>query len=296
MSGTETPAPFDVALIARSAEWIAQSSGLLIAAGAGMGVDSGLADFRGTEGFWRAYPPLRQAGLRFEEIANPRTFDDDPGLAWGFYGHRLRTYRETRPHRGFAILRALAGRLADGAFVVTSNVDGHFQKAGFAPDALCEVHGSIHHLQCLEPCSPRIWTADAFAPEVDAANCRLVSLVSPPPSCPHCGEIARPNILMFGDGGWLAQRAEEQEKRFMAWRERAARPVIIELGAGKAVATIRRMSERMKLPLIRINPRDPEVPAGQIGIKAGALATLEAIQTALAKTGFLPERAGQAER
>ena len=42
-------------------------------------------------------------------------------------------------------------------FVVTSNVDGQFQKAGFAEDAILEVHGSIHHLQCLSPCSNAIW-------------------------------------------------------------------------------------------------------------------------------------------
>src|SRR6478752_6346225 len=78
---------------------------LLIAAGAGMGVDSGLPDFRGTEGFWRAYPPLAELGLRFEEVANPTWFDRDPQLAWGFYGHRLNLYRATEPHEGFSVLR-----------------------------------------------------------------------------------------------------------------------------------------------------------------------------------------------
>ena len=47
---------------------------LLVTAGAGMGVDSGLPDFRGTEGFWRSYPPLAELGLRFEEVANPAWF------------------------------------------------------------------------------------------------------------------------------------------------------------------------------------------------------------------------------
>ena len=47
---------------------------LLIGAGAGMGVDSGLPDFRGSEGFWKAYPPLAKLGIRFEEMANPRWF------------------------------------------------------------------------------------------------------------------------------------------------------------------------------------------------------------------------------
>ena len=40
---------------------------LLVAAGAGIGVDSGLPDFRGHEGFWNAYPPLAKLGVRFED-------------------------------------------------------------------------------------------------------------------------------------------------------------------------------------------------------------------------------------
>jgi NAD-dependent SIR2 family protein deacetylase len=75
--------------IARAAELLAQADGLIVTAGAGMGVDSGLPDFRGTDGFWRAYPALRQAGLAFEEVASPLTFVHEPRLAWGFYGHRL---------------------------------------------------------------------------------------------------------------------------------------------------------------------------------------------------------------
>lgn len=42
--------------IRQAADWIRDADGLLITAGAGMGVASGLPDFRGAEGFWRAYP------------------------------------------------------------------------------------------------------------------------------------------------------------------------------------------------------------------------------------------------
>lgn len=136
-----------------AARLIRQADGLIIAAGAGMGVDSGLPDFRGPEGFWRAYPALRAAGIQFTEIANPDAFESDAPLAWGFYGHRLRLYRNTEPHRGFALLQALAGDLPYGAFVFTSNVDGQFQKAGFDPERVLECHGSIHWLQCLRDCS-----------------------------------------------------------------------------------------------------------------------------------------------
>ncbi len=134
--------------LARIVRWIHEADGLIVAAGAGMGVDSGLPDFRGSAGFWRAYPALGRAGLQFEEIANPAAFARDPPLAWGFYGHRLALYRRTVPHRGFALLREIAAGLPGGAFVFTSNVDGQFQKAGFAEARIMEVHGSIHHLQC----------------------------------------------------------------------------------------------------------------------------------------------------
>ena len=44
--------------IEKAASLIREADALLIGAGAGMGVDSGLPDFRGNEGLWRAYPKL----------------------------------------------------------------------------------------------------------------------------------------------------------------------------------------------------------------------------------------------
>src|SRR5215470_10752216 len=136
------------ASIERAAAAIRGAEALLVTAGAGMGVDSGLPDFRGAQGFWRAYPPYQKLGLHFEDVANPRWFRDDPGLAWGFYGHRFQLYRATRPHAGFAILRRWADRMLQGAFVFTSNVDGHFQRAGFDEERVVECHGSINWMQC----------------------------------------------------------------------------------------------------------------------------------------------------
>jgi NAD-dependent SIR2 family protein deacetylase len=267
------------AAIARAAALLRDADALLIGAGAGIGVDSGLPDFRGDHGFWRAYPPLARLGIRFVEIANPRSFARHPELAWGFYGHRLALYRNTEPHEGFAILRELGGRLEHGAFVFTSNVDGQFQRAGFDDARLVECHGSIHHLQCSRPCVDAIWPADAVRPEIDPNDC----LMRPPlPACPHCGALARPNVLMFNDGRWLDARTEAQYRRLEAWGTRPRRLVAIELGAGTDVPSVRRMCEAQDAPLIRINPREPEVPSARdVGIATGALDGLRRLREAL---------------
>ena len=85
----------------QAAALIRDADALMITAGAGMGVDSGLPDFRGNEGFWNAYPPFRERNLSFVDLANPTWFESDPRQAWGFYGHRQLLYRETQPHHGF---------------------------------------------------------------------------------------------------------------------------------------------------------------------------------------------------
>jgi NAD-dependent SIR2 family protein deacetylase len=264
------------AAIARAAALIRDADALLIGAGAGIGVDSGLPDFRGDHGFWRAYPPLAELGIRFVEIANPRSFARHPELAWGFYGHRLALYRDTVPHEGFTILRELGARLPLGAFVFTSNVDGQFQRAGFREERLVECHGSIHHLQCSRPCGDAIWPADSVRPEIDPADC----LMRPPlPACRHCGALARPNVLMFNDGAWLDARTEAQYERFEAWLAQARRLVVVELGAGTDVPSVRRMGESRDAPLVRINPREPQVrSARDVGIPAGALAALRRLR------------------
>src|SRR6185369_1825811 len=112
--GLAMNSPLDADLIARAARAIASADALVIGAGAGMGVDSGLPDFRGNQGFWRAYPVYEKLGLSFSSMANPRWFRTDPEMAWGFYGHRLGLYRNTMPHPGFSTLLSWARRMKKG--------------------------------------------------------------------------------------------------------------------------------------------------------------------------------------
>lgn len=250
-----------------------------------MGVDSGLPDFRGNSGFWQAYPPYARLGLSFVECANPEHFQRDPAFGWGFYGHRTNLYRETVPHEGFQILQRWIKRKEAPCFVVTSNVDGQFQKAGFADNAILEVHGSIHWLQCLKPCSDAIWPNQEQIP-VDTQTMRAAHT----PRCPSCNGISRPNILMFGDWSWLAQRTHGQEQRLQRFLGEHAdkKIVVIEMGAGTAIPTIRATSERIgwqyeQATVIRINTREPEIKKPHIGLACGALEGLRRIDEMLAQ-------------
>lgn len=263
----------------KCAELISSATGLLVTAGAGMGVDSGLPDFRGSTGFWNHYPALGKQRMGFTDIANPAAFRANPELAWGFYGHRLNLYRKAVPHQGFEILREIGGRMSDGMFVFTSNVDGQFQKAGFDPSNICEVHGSIHFLQCMENCAGNIWPADDFQPRVDNGNCLLLS---PLPRCTQCGGVVRPNILMFDDWGWNEQRTARQQREMGDWLERVERLLVIELGAGTAIPSVRMMGAQTGAPLIRINPREPAVSRpGSVGLAMTALEGMQGIRQAL---------------
>lgn len=263
-------------------ETVAGTEALLITAGAGMGVDSGLPDFRGSEGFWKAYPPYRHLGFNFMEMANPTRFEEDPALGWGFYGHRLHLYHETKPHEGFRLLREFAAGLSGGCFIFTSNVDGHFEVAGFDPMQMVECHGSIRHLQCFRDCRGQIWSAQDTEIQIDPETMRAFE---PLPACPDCGGLARPNVLMFGDYGWNAERTLAQERRYQEWLHGIVnrRLTILEFGAGTAIPTVRMHSEQVaetfpNTTLIRVNPREPESPVEcSIEIAGTALETIQAI-------------------
>ena len=270
--------------ISKAANAIRSCSALVIATGAGMGVDSGLPDFRGDEGFWNAYPPFRELGLSFVDLADPRWFTQNPAQAWGFYGHRLELYRRTEPHAGYQILKHWADSKAHGCFSFTSNVDCHFQTAGFDTNRIVECHGSFSHLQCRQPCNKSLWSSADTNISIDEST---MLANNPLPMCPDCNSISRPNILMFGDFNWIGDRTQDQLDRMNSWLSKIPKNeiVIIEIGAGTAVPSVRRLSDGLILQksatLIRINPREPKGLDGTISIAQGGLETLQQINELL---------------
>ena len=112
---------------------------------------------------------------------------------------------------------------------------------------------------------------------IDSANSEWLTSL---PACPDCGEMVRPNILMFNDCEWLPHRLQAQQAHYQQWP--ALRPVVIELGAGTTIPSVRRFGESLSAPLIRINPRESEIKNPQaVGLPMGALEALQAINRLL---------------
>jgi NAD-dependent SIR2 family protein deacetylase len=135
----------------------------------------------------------------------------------------------------------------------------------------------------MTPCTQSVWRADAFVPAVDEARCLLTGAL---PVCPQCGALARPNILMFNDGEWLLERSYAQEQRLLARLRAAHRPVVVEIGAGSAIPSVRRFSHAVVAKyngrLVRINPTEAAVPTSDdVGLACRGLEGLLGIDAIL---------------
>jgi len=89
---------------------------------------------------------------------------------------------------------------------------------------------------------------------------------------------------MFNDSGWVDTGTDAQFARLHSWRAGIGKLVVIELGAGVDIPSVRRMSERQRAPLVRINPRAPQLDGcAGVGLALGALDALERIEQAMSK-------------
>mmetsp|Transcript_95590 Transcript_95590/g.218953 ORF Transcript_95590/g.218953 Transcript_95590/m.218953 type:complete len:239 (-) Transcript_95590:1398-2114(-) len=133
-SGDVSPILFE-----KAAEWIFQAEAVVIGTGAGMGVASGLATYRGRNAAqWDSLPGIN---VDYEVACSPQWFERDLNLAWAFWGHCAEAYRKNAPNLGYALCKKLCGACPNGGFVFTSNVDGHWLASGFASDRVYEKHG-----------------------------------------------------------------------------------------------------------------------------------------------------------
>ncbi|MEW6513365.1 MAG: hypothetical protein AB1443_05125 [Pseudomonadota bacterium] len=71
------------------------------------------------------------------------------------------------------------------------------------------------------------------------------------------------------------------------WLEKVERPVVIEIGAGTSIPTVRMMGQLIDAPMIRINAREAQVVRSyDVSLPMGALAGLRGIEFAQASQGF----------
>lgn len=260
------------------------TEGLILLTGAGMGVDSGLPTYRGKNGSYGQLTGERQGSIF--EIMTPKYLEEHPVYMWERFFRRIREFRKIEPHRGFEVLKNWTQHYVRGNyFVLTSNIDSMFQKAGFAPEKIYELHGNIHQVQCARPCRTD-WVAPyhlLFGVERE----RLTT--SELPRCPHCGYLLRPNTYLFRDKSFVRLHTDAQRAAYFAFLEKQGgkRLLALEIGAGTHVQSIRMHTRRLMrqfpdLLVVRINPDYPEIREPHLSLPMGAQAALDLLNAASA--------------
>ena len=129
------------------ARWAKAAEAVLVVAGAGCSVDSG-RDFRGSAGWYR----IDNTDVPTDHV-NFHPSSDHFLTSWGLIASMTSAFRKHVPHAGYdAVVTALfrnsqiSGTLR--GFVITSNIDGYFERAGVPASSIYEAHGAVNYLQC----------------------------------------------------------------------------------------------------------------------------------------------------
>ena len=133
------------------------------------------------------------------------------------------------------------------SFVLTTNVDCQFYKAGFAPERIFAVQGDYGKIQCAKGCHDKLYDDETMVRQMakEQKNCRIPSSLVP--RCPVCGGEVKVNVrkdaFFVQDAAWYA--AADRYERFVQRAERG-NTVLLELGVGYNTPTIIRFPfERM---------------------------------------------------
>jgi NAD-dependent deacetylase len=149
----------------------------VVLTGAGVSTESGIPDFRSPTGIWAEVDPF--------EVASIRAFRRDPERVWSFYRQRIDLLRQAEPNAAHHALAELERRGLVEA-IVTQNIDTLHSRAG--SQEVVEVHGSIRSAQC--PACLWAEPADDVLAQLETRSL---------PSCPRCGEVLKPGVVLFGE-------------------------------------------------------------------------------------------------
>jgi NAD-dependent protein deacetylase/lipoamidase len=193
--------------------------------GAGISQESGISTFRGRDGLWQKYDPMK--------LASAQAFRDDPKLVWSWYNDRRKKILAAKPNAGHIAIAILQNHRE--VSVITQNIDGLHHIAG-SRDVI-EIHGNIFVTKCTK-CDFRGNIGDEF-PDL-------------PPSCKICGSYLRPDVVWFGE-------SIKQE----VWKEAVKRSmtcdVMIIVGTSLVVSpanTLHSYAKNNQAAVVDINPEN----------------------------------------
>ena len=137
-------------------------------------------------------------------------------------------------------------------FVITTNVDHCFQKAGFDKKRLFYTQGDYGLFQCIEPCCQETFDNEAVISEMVKRQENMKIPTELLPTCPHCGKPLTMNLRsddkFVEDEGW--HRAAERYENFL--RTRAGGKILfLELGVGYNTPII------IKYPFWQMTAKNP---------------------------------------
>lgn len=137
-------------------------------------------------------------------------------------------------------------------FVITTNVDHCFQKAGFDKKRLFYTQGDYGLFQCSEPCCQETFDNEAMIREMVTRQEDMKAPTELLPICPHCGKPLTMNLRsdnkFVEDEGW--HRAAERYENFLRTRE-GQKNLFLELGVGFNTPVI------IKYPFWQMTAKNP---------------------------------------
>ena len=162
--------------VERLAEIIRDSRRIVFFGGAGMSTESGIPDFRSSEGL---YSKTLHKHFSPEEMVSHTFFAQHTEEFYDFYRKHL-LYPQARPNAGHEALAELErqGRLRA---IVTQNIDGLHQQAG--SKKVIELHGSVKRNYCMD-------CHGSYDMEYIMNN-------KPVPRCHRCGGLVKPDVVLY---------------------------------------------------------------------------------------------------
>lgn len=244
---------------------IASAEAVLVGAGAGFSAAAGLVyDGKGFREYFSDF--IARFGITDLYTSSFYPYPSEE-VRWAYWAKHVHMIRYAPP--AMPLYRALLETVrTKDYFVITTNVDGQFRKAGFAPERLFEVQGDYGLMQCRKPCHDTLYSNEQVVADILPAisNCSIPSRLVP--VCPVCGGPM--DIHVRADAGFIQDEAwHAMADRYEAFVSRYAdrRLVFLELGVGFNTPTIIRYPfEQMtyrnpQAVLIRLNKDYPDAIA-----------------------------------